>query len=170
MTTRRAFFGKMAGLFSSIGLISLTACNENTESSSAVIDGNILNAFVDTIVPKDQHAGAVEAGVPGQLLEHFIKKPRAEEKALQMLKVVDEFSRDKLKIPFAECNLKQREMVLEIITKSRNKEYKAARTTILRLRGRIIKAFYNSPAAWEMLAFSAPFPAGYPDFNKPPPV
>ncbi len=170
MTNRRAFFGKVIGLFSTIGLVGLTACNENTESSSPALDRNILNAFIDTIVPKDRDAGAVEAGVPDQLLERFQKKPEAEEKTLQMLIVVDEIARARFKTHFAECSLKQREKVLNIITKSRDEKHKAARTTILRLRGRIIKAFYNSPEAWDMLAFSAPFPAGYPDFNTPPPA
>jgi hypothetical protein len=168
MTTRRAFFGKLAGLVT--GVVSLAACSKDEETDSSVTDRSLLNAFVDTIVPKDQDVGAVEAGVPDQLQAHFRKKPEAEKKVQLMLKAIDDISRGRFQTPFDQCALAQREMVLDIITKTRDENYKAARTTLLRLRSRIIKAFYNSPAAWEMLAFAAPYPGGYPDFNRPPPA
>jgi len=166
MTTRRAFFGKLAGLVT--GVVSLAACSRDEETDSSVTDRSRLNAFVDTIVPKDQDAGAVEAGVPDQLLAHFRKKPEAEKKVQLMLKAIDDISRGRFQTPFDQCALAQREMVLDIITKSRNKNYKQAKTTLFRLRSRIIKAFYNSSTGWEMLAYTAPYPGGYPDFNRPP--
>jgi hypothetical protein len=168
MTTRRAFFGRLAGLIT--GIVSLAACSKDEETDSSVTDRSLLNAFVDTIVPKDQDAGAVEAGVPDQLLERFSKKPEEEKKAQHMLKAIDDVSRGRFQTPFDQCTLDQREMVLDILTKTRDKNDQAARTTIFRLRSRIMKAFYSSPVAWEMLAFAAPYPGGYPDFNRPPPA
>lgn len=167
MTTRRAFFGKLAGLVT--GMVSLAACSREEEAEAAVTDRKLLNAFVDTIVPKDQYAGAVEAGVPAQLLERFSKKPEAEKKAQLMLKAINELSRGKFQIPFDQCALEQREMIVDIISKSRDEKYKSAKTTIFRLRSRIIKAFYSSSTGWEILAYTAPYPDGYPDFNRPPP-
>jgi hypothetical protein len=170
MTTRRVFIGKLAGLISAIGLVSLPACSRDEEGSSSAADRKLLNAFVDTIVPKDQDAGAVEAGVPEKLLVRFSKKPEAEKKVQMMLKVIDELARARFQAAFAQSTLKQREMLVDTISKSRDKNHKVARTTILRMRGWIIKAYYSSTTAWEMLAFSAPYPGGYPDFNKAPPL
>jgi hypothetical protein len=171
MTTRRAFFGQITALFTS--LAGITACSKdeetgNTETGSTVTNENLLNAFVDTIVPRDQDAGAVEAGMPAQLKEYFSKKPGEEKKAQAMLKSIDDISRGRFQNSFDQCALAQREMVLDIISKSRDEKYKPVRTTIFRLRSRIIRAFYASPTAWEMLAFTAPYPGGYPDFNRPP--
>ena len=171
MTTRRAFFGQIAAIFA--GLAGITACNRdeeagNADTDSSVTNENLLNAFVDTIVPKDEDAGAVEAGVPAQLKEYFSKKPGEEKKAQAMLKSIDDISRGRFQNSFDQCALEQREMVLDIITKSRDEKYKPARTTIFRLRSRIIKTFYSSPTGWEMLAFTATYPGGYPDFNRPP--
>ena len=172
MTTRRAFFGQITAIFA--GLAGITACNRdeeagNTDTVSSVTNENLLNAFVDTIVPKDEDAGAVEAGVPAQLKEYFSKKPGEEKKVQAMLNSIDEISLGRFQASFDQCVLEQREMVLDIITKSRDKKYQPVRTAIFRLRFRIIRALYSSPASWEMLAFSAPYPDGYPDFNRPPP-
>lgn len=40
----------------------------------------MLDAFVDTVVPKDQDSGAVEAGVTDELLAWFDKKPEEKNK------------------------------------------------------------------------------------------
>ena len=167
MTTRRGFFSTLAGLF--IGISGFSACSKDEASDTSVIDQNQLKAFVDTIVPKDQDAGAVEAGVVNQLLEHFRKNPEAERKAQAMLKDIDELSSGIFHASFKHCNLVQRELILDVITKSSDKKLHPARITLLGLRSRIITAFYNSTAGWKMLAYSAPYPGGYPDFNAPPP-
>ena len=170
MTGRRAFIRCLAMLFP--GMAGISACSREDENTALVIsntDGNLLNAFVDTIVPEDQDPGAVAAGVPGQLLEHFINQPEAGERAQVMLKTIDGIALRSYQTPFKQLALERREKVLHIILKSRDEKHKSARTTLLRLRARIIKAFYSSSTAWEMLAYSAPYPAGYPDFNRPPP-
>ncbi|MFW2439296.1 MAG: gluconate 2-dehydrogenase subunit 3 family protein [Arenicellales bacterium] len=170
MTTRRAFFRYLTVLFT--GMAGIAGCSredENPAHTSSNTDGNLLNAFVDTIVPEDQDPGAVEAGIPDQLLAHFIKEPEAGERAQAMLKAIDGIALSIFQSPFMQLALKQREMVLDIMLKNNEEKHKSARTTLLRLRARIIKAFYSSPTAWEMLAYSAPYPAGYPDFNMPPP-
>ena len=172
MTVRRAFIKQIMVLFT--GLAGVTACDrEETgkeEPGFTATNENLFNAFVDTIVPKDQDAGAVEAGVPGQLLKRFSKKPEEENNAQFMLQAIDDVSLGRFHTPFDRCTLAQREMVLDIISKSRDKKYRTVQPTILRLRASVLKVFYSSPTAWEMLAFSAPYPGGYPDFNKPPPV
>ena len=84
-------------------------------------------------------------------------------------KTINEAAEGRYKMPFEQCALEQREMILDNIAKSRDEKHIPARTMINQLRSRIIKAFYSTPVSWEMLAFTAPYPGGYPDFNKPPP-
>lgn len=168
MTTRRRFFSKVAAL--AVGLLGVTACGEETETSlSSEPDRKLLDAFVDTIVPNDQDPGAVEAGIPDELLARFEEKQQEKKEAMVLLDTIDLIAKNKFNTGFKKLTLRQREKVLGLIIQGRDRKDQPARNTLQHLRTRIIRFFYLSPAGRTMLAYTPPYPMGYPDYNSPPP-
>ena len=181
MTSRRRFFTKIATL--TVGSIAVAACSKESDNeseasaskpsnydnkSSLEPDRILLDAFVDTIVPKDQDPGAVEAGVTEELLAWFDEKPEEKTKAMEMLATIDRIANNKFSNTFKKLKLEQREKVLDLTIRSSDSKHNPARNSIQRLRSRIIRAFYMSPTGWAMLGYTAPFPGGYPDYSAPP--
>ncbi len=175
MTARRRFFSKVAALATlASGTFFVTACErqadeEDNRTTSSIDDRRQqLGAFVDTIVPRDTDPGAVEAGIPDELFAQLDKKEGEKKRVFEMLNTIDRFANKHFNAGFKTLSLDQREKVLDLVNRSRNKIDQPARESIFRLRARIIRAFYLSPTGWAMLAYSAPFPGGYPDFSNPP--
>lgn len=176
MTERRRFLGKLATL--TVGTLTVAACGKQDDKASEVSQENdknssapdrlLLDAFVDTIVPKDQDPGAVEAGVTDELLAWFDEKEQEKIKAGEMLVMIDYVANKNFNKPFIKLTLEQREKVLDLTASSRDAKYHPARNSMQRLRARIIRAFYLSPTGWAMLGYTAPYPGGYPDFSNPP--
>ena len=86
--------------------------------SSLEPDRILLDAFVDTIVPKDQDPGAVEAGVTEELLAWFDEKPEEKTKAIEMLAAIDRVANNKFSNTFKKLKLEQRENVLGLTIRS----------------------------------------------------
>ena len=153
MKARRRFLTKVASL--TMGTLAATACsNENDETvsrteefekHSSVLDRQLLDAFVDTIVPKDQDPGAVEAGVTNELLSWFDEKEeekeKEKEKAMVMLDTIDHVANNKFKKPYKKLAIEQREKVLDLTIRGRDKQYQPARNSIQRLRSRDYQGF-----------------------------
>ena len=167
MTARRRFFSKVTAL--AAGLLGVAACGKEEETGLASEpDRELLDAFVDTIVPRDQDPGAVEAGMPEQLLARFEKKPREKKKAMDMLTTINSVAIKKFSSPFQKLKLEQREKVLDLVLRSGDSKYSPARKSIHGLRTRIVRSFYLSPTGQAMLGYNPPFPLGYADYNQPP--
>lgn len=168
MTARRKFFTNVAAL--AAGTLGLTACGEEAETDLSSNAGRkLLDAFVDTIVPKDQNPGAVEAGIPDDLLTWFDKNKDVKKQSVVMLATIDRLAARQFKAGFKELHLEQRENILELLISSRDRKDHPARNMYYRLRAKIIRKFYLSPAGRAMLAYSPPYPMGYPDYNRAPP-
>lgn len=86
--------------------------------SSLEPDRLLLDAFVDTVVPKDQDPGAVEAGVTEELLAWFDEKPEEKTKAIEMLAAIDRVANNKFSNTFKKLKLEQRENVLGLTIRS----------------------------------------------------
>lgn len=86
--------------------------------SSLEPDRLLLDAFVDTVVPKDQDPGAVEAGVTEALLAWFDEKPEEKTKAIEMLATIDRVANNKFSNTFKKLKLEQRENVLGLTIRS----------------------------------------------------
>ena len=177
MTARRRFFGRLVA--AAVASLGLSACEREKpqsagypaekEDTAAGIDRQLLDAFVDTLVPKDQDPGAVEAGIPEQLLARFAEKPEQAEKAAAMLSTIERVAIKKYNESFRQLDLERREMVLRMIVRSRDSNDHPARDNIRHLRSKVVRDFYQSPVGWEMLGYTPPFPGGYPDYNRAPP-
>ncbi len=168
MTARRRFFSKVAVL--ATGWLGVTACGKERETSSpSESDRKLLDAFVDTIVPKDQDPGAVEAGVTDELLARFEEKQQEKKDAMVMLTTINLIAKYKFNMSFKKLTLGQREKVLDQTLRGRDRKDQPARNTLQHLRTRIIRSFYLSPTGRTMLAYTPPYPMGYPDYNSPPP-
>lgn len=177
MTARRRFFRKLAAYASILGgTVFISSCDEengkqsSTNTSPAEHGRQLLDAFVDTIVPSDQDPGAVEAGVATEMLARFSKKKNERKKVLLMLDGLDRLALQRFNSQFNVLTRVQRESVVKNLTDSQDKIDRPLQVTLVQQRSRIIRAFYLSPTGRAMLAYSPPYPAGYPDFNNPPPA
>jgi len=173
MKTRRQFINKLITVVT--GVVTLTACRDQTEengvsdkSGSTGIDRRALDAVVDAFVPRDQDAGAVEAGVTEKLLELFDENEDMKLHGEALLGRVEVVAQHKYRRAFSRLNLARREEIIRKTLHSRSKDDQSARHAISLLRGQVIKAYYLSPAGQAMLGYTPPYPNGYPDFHIPP--
>lgn len=131
MTSRRRFFTKVVTL--TVGSIAVAACSKESDNGNEASTGKLsnydnksslepdrllLDAFVDTVVPKDQDPGAVEAGVTEELLAWFDEKPEEKTKAIEMLATIDRVANNKFSNTFKKLKLEQRENVLGLTIRS----------------------------------------------------
>ena len=98
--------------------VSASKLSNYDNKSSLEPDRLLLDAFVDTIVPKDQDPGAVEAGVTEELLAWFDEKPEEKTKAIEMLATIDRVANNKFSNTFKKLKLEQRENVLGLTIRS----------------------------------------------------
>lgn len=97
---------------------SASKLSDYDNKSSLEPDRLLLDAFVDTVVPKDQDPGAVEAGVTEELLAWFDEKPEEKTKAIEMLAAIDRVANNKFSNTFKKLKLEQRENVLGLTIRS----------------------------------------------------
>jgi hypothetical protein len=173
MKTRRKFIIDATVIMA--GIAGLTACQDQSEqkstsskSASTDIDTKTLDAVVDAFVPRDQDAGAVEAGVSEKLLDMFDKKEDMRAYGVAMLDRVEAVAQQKYRRPFYRLGLAKREKIMQMTLHSQRKDDQPARQAISVLRGHVIEAFYLSPSGQTMLGFTPPYPNGYPDYHAPP--
>lgn len=98
--------------------VSASKLSNYDNKSSLEPDRLLLDAFVDTVVPKDQDPGAVEAGVTEELLAWFDEKPEEKTKAIEMLAAIDRVANNKFSNTFKKLKLEQRENVLGLTIRS----------------------------------------------------
>ena len=160
-----------------LGAAGLAACQrdeeDNADSAQYELGGInriMLDAVVDTIVPKDQDPGAVEAGVTDSLLELFDQSEHMRQHANAMLSRAEVVAQHKYHKPFHRLGLKRREGILHRTLHSRHKDDQAASRAISVLRGHVIEAFYESPIGQSVVGYYPPYPGGYPDYHIPPPT
>ena len=87
-----------------------------------------------------------------------------------MLEHVEVIAQRQFRKPFHRLNLAQREEIIRKTMHSRSDDDKPARRAIVTLHGRVIEAFYLSPAGQAMLGYYPPYPHGYPDYHSPPAI
>jgi len=177
MTARRRFFRKLATYAALLGgSIIVSSCDKATEkdvtekNTPADHQQQLLDAFVDTIVPEDQYPGAVEAGVTAQLHERYDKDKKEAKNVFLMLAALERLANKHYKRSFSALKLTQRESVVKQLTHSQDKNDRPLHRTLGQQRSLIIRNFYLSSTGRAMLGYTPPYPGGYPDYNKPPPA
>ena len=70
-------------------------------NSPSAIDRQLLDAFVDLLVPKDADPGLVEAGMSEQLLEWSEDKLEEAKRAAAMLPVIERVTEKKFSLAFS---------------------------------------------------------------------
>ena len=175
MITRRQLFRRLITV--AVGVTGITACQDDLEvdnvskkSGLTGIDRTTLDAVVDTIVPRDQDPGAVEAGVSEVLLDLFDKQEEMKKHGEAILAHVEDIAQHKFRKPFHRLSLARREEIIRKILNSRRDDEQSARRAIVALHGRVIEAFYLSPVGQAMFGYYPPYPNGYPDYNAPPAI
>jgi hypothetical protein len=128
----------------------------------------LLEAMVDTFVPRDQDPGAVEAGVPDILLETFADNRRLAVHGEALMKRLEAIAREQEGKPFALLGIDAREQILNKIYRSRDEVNRAARDAVLWMRVEILSAFYLTPVGQAVLGYHPPYPRGYPEYAAPP--
>ncbi len=157
------------------GALYISACEKTDNQVAASLppadhQRQLLDAFADTIVPKDNSPGAVEAGIPVLMLLGFDQDRQESRDMFHMLATIDRFAGQLFGAGFSELDIARREEVLERAINSRENDIREILNTLILQRSRIIRAFYVSAVGQKTLGYTAPYPEAYPDFNTPPPV
>lgn len=170
MTDRRQFL-RHGSWLAATALLS-SACQDDwqpvDQPTSKGPQRALLEAMVDTFVPRDQDPGAVEAGVPDNLLETFADNHRLAAHGEALMARLDAIAREQYGMPFAVLDIDRREKILNQVYRSRDAINRAARDAVLWMRVEILSAFYLTPVGQAVLGYHPPYPRGYPDYAKAP--
>ena len=127
---------------------------------------SIFAAVIDTFIPADDFAGAIDVGVDVQLLEQ-IRASRSYLKTMsRILDALDKTTKERLGSSFSSATLNQRTRLLSEILAGKMLDSNA-RMQLSHIRHNALTLFYTSPQAFDMLDYHPPSQGGYPDYDRP---
>jgi len=174
MKTRRLFLFRITGLLA--GVAELASCRDREPDDApradkpALIHERTLTAIVDVIMPADQFPGAVGAGVPADLLARIEQDERLKLRVLPAIDHVERAAWRRFQGAFHDLGLETRTHIVKSTLQGRGKDGSNARLGLGVIRTHVVELYYMTPEAWAMLAYTAPWPGGYPDYDAPPPA
>lgn len=134
-----------------------TGCKPNDNLTP---DTKTLTSIIDTIIPSDEFAGAIEIGLDKKLQQHIEQKPKFNELITRILVNVTAISSQRHKTPFFELNIDQREFLLNNIIADNTKPL--VRRDLVLLRNTLLPWYYQSKAGAASIGFV--LPANYPAY------
>jgi hypothetical protein len=167
--SRRAFLGSF--LWTSLGF-------RKPEGALAQVVGNdaldvaslaTLEAVADTIVPRDQDPGAVDAGVPGRILAHLATNPTARALYRMGLTLLDRLAQQAGAASFRALDASERERVLSSLTGGPDGPREVGEQFFVRARRDVLAFYWGSVAGQRVVGYRAPL-SGYPGYADPPPA
>lgn len=135
------------------GLPTPTAAAESLDPARAAA----LEAVLDTLIPADDYAGALDAGVPGDIAAMLAGSPRRLRLYRRGLDAVERRARETAGAAFTALAPDQRTQVLGAFRSG----YGAGAVFLYYVRRDAMTSFYSSPLAYEMLGYQPPL-NGYP--------
>lgn len=116
-----------------------------------------LDAVLDTLIPDDDHPGALRAGVPARIDELLAASPRRGRLYRRGLGAIERHARKAAGRPFHELSLAERSEVLNGFQTG----FGPGAIFFRYVRRDAMTAFYSSPEAYAMLGYEPPV-NGYP--------
>ena len=126
-----------------------------------------LEAVVDTIVPRDQDPGAVDAGVPARILAHLATHPDALALYRNGLELVERLARKAGARSFDALDGPARERILASLQSGPAGPRESGGVFLRRVRRDVLAFFWGSVAGHRVVDYRPPL-AGYPEYADPP--
>lgn len=149
----------------------ITAAAQAAASVFSATQTRILEAFVDRLIPKDEHGpGAVECGVV-TYIDRSLAGPLSGEKAsfLEGLAAVDRFARESHGGAFADLALGQRDELLRVLESAPDSRAFFGRVLRLTREGMFGDPYYGGNrgfAGWDLIRYPGPRLAVSPDEQR----
>jgi gluconate 2-dehydrogenase subunit 3-like protein len=126
-----------------------------------------LEAVADTIVPRDEDSGAVDAGVPARIVAHLSTHAEALALYREGLELVDRLARETGASSFAALAGPARERLLTSLPSGPGGPRKMGEAFFVRVRRDVLAFFWGSVTGQRVVDYRPPL-AGYPDYADPP--
>jgi hypothetical protein len=126
-----------------------------------------LEAVVDTIVPRDQDPGAVDAGVPARIIAHLATHPDALALYRNGLELVDRLARQAGARSFDALDGAARERILASLQGGPAGPREAGTVFFRRVRRDVLAFFWGSVTGHRVVGYRPPL-SGYPEYADPP--
>ena len=114
----------------------------------------MLRSLVDTIVPADEFAGALDANIDNMAAEQMRNKPKFKEQVLTLFDGIAKVSLGQHRKAFYKLNIDQREELLTNMLKHGSPQLN--RTNLRRFRKFVLNEFYMSEIAHASLEYQLP--------------
>jgi hypothetical protein len=159
--TRRGFFVRLLAVLGLTGTATWLMRRERGEQAPAepaAVDRDLLTVVADTIVPADEHPGAVAADVPEALLRYLENTDWMAKHYARGLEALARVARQDTGRGLAALDLEARTGLFVELTASAQPEpvRAAARGIVLLARRDVLRFFYASAAGQAMLGYRPP--------------
>lgn len=124
--------------------------------------------MVDTFIPADQDAGAVDAGVPERIVDRIRRDAVGSKRYGRLLSWISKQSREMHERGFEELSQQQREQLLYGLYGSSGSDMAQLRIDLHVALSQCFHEFYSSPAAMAVIGYRPPILGGYSDYARPP--
>jgi hypothetical protein len=126
-----------------------------------VIARATLDAFIDTVIPRDETPGALDAGVSDAVLATLQSQPEVARMLETGLEALERASRAHCGFPFSSASTEDRQALLQILAEGREPPGWGPEGPLIGpfwniARGFIVRLFYGSPAGWAEVGFPGP--------------
>jgi hypothetical protein len=127
-----------------------------------------LEAVVDTIVPRDQDPGALDAGVPARILAHLSTHPEALSLYRAGLELLDRLAQQGGASSFGGLDARGRQRVLSSLASDPDNRGERGEQFFARARRDVLAFYWGSVVGQRVVGYRPPL-SGYPEYADPPP-
>lgn len=124
-------------------------------------DAKTLISIIDTIIPQDEFAGAIDIGLDIKLQQQTEQRPKIKELLSRIVNSVTSLSSQQYQTPFFELNIDQREGLLNSIIKDYTKPL--VRRDLVLLRNTLFTSYYQSEVGTASIGYV--LPTNYPAYD-----
>jgi len=132
----------------------LSACRE----AAPVL--NLPDSLVDTIIPRDDYAGAIDLGLNNTLRAWLNEKPRRTDRFNILLEAINRRAQTQHQRPFNTLSIDHRETLLTDImdrkSAGNNSDLLRTRSTLLHIRRQIMNEYYGSLEGQRSIDYQLP--------------
>ena len=126
-----------------------------------------LEALADTIVPRDQDPGALDAGVPRRILARLATDPTGRTLYRDGLDLLDRLAGRVAASPFRALDATERERILSSLASGAEVDDALGERFFARARRDVLAYYWASTAGQRAVAYQPPT-SGYPKYADPP--
>jgi uncharacterized protein YwbE len=126
-----------------------------------------LEGVVDSIVPRDQDPGALDAGVPARILAHLSTHPEALTLYRVGLELVDRLAHEAGASSFRALDGPERERILSLLASGPDGSRGPGGEFLARVRRDVLAFYWGSVVGQGIVGYHPPL-SGYPEYADPP--